>query len=327
MRAAKVLFWLTPLLVLAMLLAGCGASPTQVAQQDGGFLLALPRLTVDIDSQGKPSMAGLSPEQLKSLSFGQLDLTGFQLPKEYVAWFTATGLQHIELVHRDDGIHIFANGKAMPHVGWSAESLAKTSEMASALGLLDQRTAKLLKVFIPFAQRLGLDIALTFPLKEGAEAMPLRDPKAPVAAVAEAAEPMAQMKAHVTYDDNGVPSILSVSTRDLEEAFGVSMRQVEMPPAFLAQMQASNIQHISVRATPAGLMLYVNGDALPSFVWNDEYLNNAADLYGQLYYTDAYGPLRNAMKVILPMLDKVDGEVVLKFPTAAGAEEIPLPQP
>ena len=82
---------------------------------------------------------------------------------------------------------------------------------------------------------------------------------------------------------------------------------------------------------PDGLHIFVNGDALPSFVWGEDYLKNAADLYGQLYNPEIYGSqyqtLKDAVSVILPMLNNLDARVVLKFPVAAGAEEIPVPTP
>ncbi len=333
MIASKRLLWVVPLLlVVAMVLAACGSSPTQVAQQEGGFLLALPRITVDVDAEGNPSIAGLSPAQIKAMTFGQVDLTGMKFPKEYVDWFTTTDLQNVELVHKDDGMFIFVNGMAMPHIGWTGDSLARVSEVAGSLGLLNDQTSRLLKILIPFAERLGLDVAIRFPVQEGAEALPLRDLNAPIAAAAaEEEEPMAQVYADVSYDDNGVPSLLAVSTRDLEEAFGMSMRQVELAPSVLDTLKASNVQHITIMSQPDGLHIFVNGDALPSFVWGEDYLKNAADLYGQLYNPEIYGSqyqtLKDAVSVILPMLNNLDARVVLKFPVAAGAEEIPVPTP
>lgn len=331
MIASKRLFWVVPLLVVvALVMTACGSTPTQVAQQEGGFLLALPRITIDVDSEGNPSVAGLSPAQIKAMTFGQLDLTGMKFPKEYVDWFTTTGLQNIELVHKDDGMYVFANGMAMPHIGWTGESLARVSEVAGSLGLLNAQTARLLKILIPFAERLGIDVAIRFPVKEGGEALPLRDLNAPIAAaVNETKDPMAQIHAEVTYDDNGVPSILAVSTRDLEEAFGMNMRQVELAPSVLDTLKASNVQHLTISSQPDGLHIFVNGDQLPSLVWGDDYLKNAADLYGQLYdpsiYGSQYQTMEQAMAVILPMLNNLDAQVVMKFPKAEGADDIPLP--
>jgi len=317
---------LTTLLVIGLVLVGCGTVPTRVAEEKGGFVLALPRITIDVDSEGMPTIAGLTMEQIKTLTFNQVDLTGLRFPKEWVNGFTANNLQHIELVHEADGIHLFANGKPMPHIGWTAQSLAKVSDVAAGLGFLDPRTANMLRILVPFAQRTGLDIAIRFPLREGAEPIPLHDPKASASAMV-AEEPMAQIRAHITYDENGIPSILSVSTRDLESSLGLNLRALEMNPALLETMKNAGIQHITVRSTTNGLFLWVNQDPLPGLIWSDDYLKNVAELYSQLYPTEAFAATRQAVTMVLPIINNIDAEIVLKFPKAPGAADIPLPTP
>lgn len=316
----------TVLLVMGLILVGCGTVPTRVAEQEGGFVLALPRITIDVDSEGMPTIAGLTMQQIKTLTFGQVDLTGLRFPQEWVNGFTANNLQHIELVHEADGIHLFANGKPMPHIGWTAQSLAKVGDIAAGLGFLDARTAGILRILVPFAQRTGLDIAIRFPLREGAEPIPLHDPNAPASAMV-AEEPMAQVRAHVTYDENGIPSILSISTRDLESSLGLNLRALELNPALLETMKNAGIQHITVRSTANGLFLWVNQDPLPGLIWSDDYLKNVAELYGQLYSTADYAAIREAVSMILPVINNIDAEIVLKFPKAPGAADIPLPTP
>ncbi len=317
---------LTIFLVLGIILVGCGTVPTRVAEKEGGFVLALPRITIDVDSEGMPTLAGLTMQQIKTLTLNQVDLTGLRFPKDWVNGFTANNLQHIELVHEADGIHLFANGKPMPHIGWTAQSLAKVSDVAAGLGFLDARTASVLRILIPFAQRTGLDIAIRFPLREGAEPIPLRDPNAPASAMVEE-EPMAQIRAHITYDENGIPSILSVSTRDLESSLGLNLRALEMNPALLETMKNAGIQHITVRSTANGLFLWVNRDPLPGLIWSDDYLKNVTELYSQLYPTEAFAATREAVTMLLPIINNIDAEIVLKFPKAPGTADIPLPTP
>ena len=329
MITSKRLVLLLPVLLAALLLlTACGAEPTQVAEQDGGFTLALPRVTIQVDEQGIPSVAGMSPEMLKKVTFGQLDLTGVRVPQQYIDWFTRTNVQHFELVHKDDGIFAFVNGQPMPHLGWTGEKLSNMSEMAGAMGLLDPRTAKVLNILIPFAQRMGLDLAVKFPVAPGNEEVPLRDPSVPIPVAPTAEEAaMAKVRAQIKYDDNGVPNILSVSTRDLEDAFGVSARSMELPPASVQMMKDRGIQHLTVRSMPNGLFVWVNDAEMPGFVWSNDFLQNAAGLYGQIYNTDDYAQVRQAVAMLLPLLNKVDAEVVLLFPTGDGVKAIPLPNP
>ncbi len=329
MKTVKLFSWLMLLLLLAGIMAACGSQVTPVAEPDSEFVLALPRLVIDIDSEGVPSVAGLDPQTLKTITFGQVDLTGVRVPKQYVDWFTTTNLQHIEVVHRDDGEYIFVNGQPLPHVGWDSDSLRALSSLAGELGLINQPMAKLLSLLVPFVQRLGLDVAVRFPVREGVDIIPLRDPAepAPQPSVSESAPTVALVKTHLTFDENGIPSVLSVSTREMEEALGVSLRQMELPPSVVQQLTDAGIQHITVRTMPDGLFLWVNDNPLPTLVWSDQFLENAADLYGQLYYTDAYATAREAVKTLLPLVDNVDGEIVLIFPVPEGVAKIPIPSP
>ncbi|NOZ48444.1 MAG: hypothetical protein GXP37_00155 [Chloroflexi bacterium] len=321
--------WLVPVLLLALVLTGCGDKPTEVAEQGGEFLLALPRIVVDINSDGVPSITGITPETIKRLTFGQLDLTGMRMDPAYIKWFTRTNLQHVEVVHKNDGLFIFANNDPLPHIAWDGEALQSTGQLASDSGMLDPRVAKVVTMLTPFIQRIGIDIAVRFPIASNAEEIPLSDPGDAMAMLSAQAEEssIAKVRVHIRYDAEGVPSVLSVSTKDLEEALGTSLRQMQLAPQTIKMMQGANIQHILVRTTTTGVLLFVNGKALPHVAWSDAYLKNGADLYGQLYDTPAYQLSREAVTMLLPVLNNIDGEVVLRFPLAEGAEEIPLPNP
>ncbi|RME49240.1 MAG: hypothetical protein D6791_01200 [Chloroflexi bacterium] len=317
---------LLPLLVLALLLAACGGKPTQVAEEEGGFLLALPQITVDIDSQGVPSVAGFTAETVKQLTFGQLDLTGLRVDPALVNWFTQTNLQHVVLVHRNDGLYIIANNEPLPHIGWDTESLRATSDVATDFGLLDPRIAKIVKLFVPFVQRIGLNIAVRFPVAPGQEVIEVADANEVLSSITvEPTEDLAIARLHLNYDENGVPSVLDVSLNDVEEALGISLAQAKLSPALVQQMTNAGIQHVMVRTADNGLLLFVNGQPLPNLAWSEELLSNGAKVFGQLYPTDEFTLSREAVNVLLPMLNDIDGEVVLLFPLAPGAEAIPLP--
>ena len=107
--------------VLAVILAGCGgqaAQPTTGPTTSSGelFQIALPRLVVDVDAEGNPSILGISPALLSAVG---VDVAGFKLPKELVDQFTKAGVQHLEIASVGDRLMFFANGKPLPHLGWS----------------------------------------------------------------------------------------------------------------------------------------------------------------------------------------------------------------
>lgn len=332
MFVSKRIYLLTSLLLLALLLVACGDKPTDVAEQEDGFMLALPRINIDIDEEGMPSVAGISPETLEKISMGMVDLQQFRMPKNYVDWFTSANVQHMELVHTNDGLYVFVNGNPMPHLAWSGDSLSTAADLAADLDQLNPYMAKVLKLLIPFIQRTGIDVGMTFPMQPGADPIPMRDPDAPLkmAPASEAENNLAIVRVHVSYDDEGVPSVLAISSKDIEEALGYSMRQVQLEPAFVDKMEEAGIQHITMRTTPQGLLLWKNDNALPYLAWSDENLRNSATLVDDmvaLYDLPEWDAVREAVNLMLPMLDNINGEIVLLFPVPEGVESIPIPQP
>ncbi len=331
MFVSKRIYLLTSLLLLALLLVSCGDKPTDVAEQEGGFMLALPRITIDVDAEGVPSVAGISPETLEKLSMGMLDLKDFRLPQNYVDWFTSANVQHMELVHTNDGLYVFVNGNPMPHLAWSGDSLSTAADLAADLDQLNPYMAKVLKLLIPFIQRTGIDVGMTFPMQAGADAIPMHDPDVPLkSAASEPESSLAMVRVHVSYDDEGVPSVLAISSKDVEEALGYSLRQVQLEPEFIDKMGDAGIQHITMRTTPEGLVLWSNDDALPYLSWSDDNLRNSAMLVDDMvaqYNQPEWDAVREAVNLMLPMLDNVDGEIVLLFPVPEGVESIPIPQP
>ena len=331
MFVSKRIYLLTSLLLLALLLVSCGDKPTDVAEQEGGFMLALPRINIAVDSEGVPSVAGISPETLEKLSMGMLDLQDFRLPENYVDWFTSANVQHMELVHTNDGLYVFVNATPMPHLAWSGDSLSTAADLAADLDQLNPYMAKVLKLLIPFIQRTGIDVSMTFPLQSGADAIHMRDPDAPLkSAASEPESSLAMVRVHVSYDDEGVPSVLAISSKDVEEALGYSLRQVQLDPGFIDKMGDAGVQHITMRTTPEGLVLWSNDAALPYLSWSDDNLRSSAMLVDDmvaLYELPEWDAVREAVNLMLPMLDNIDGEIVLLFPVPEGVESIPIPQP
>src|SRR4029450_6140458 len=155
-------------MAVGLILAGCGTQPTPLTDQSGDFAVSLPRITVDVNADGVPSIAGISPDAVKAMTFGQVDLSNLRVPKEYVDWFTSANIQNVELVHKDDGLYLYVNGKPLPHLGWNSESFDAMGDLVSQTGVLAEPFASIVKMALPFVRNVGADVVIKFPAHEGA---------------------------------------------------------------------------------------------------------------------------------------------------------------
>ena len=311
----RLIFSFLILMLLASVLTACGGEPVKLSDTNADFVLALPRLVVDIDSNGVPSIGGISPTLLALVG---VDVSQFAMDPQYVDWFTKANIQHIEFVQRDDGVYIFVNGQLMPNLAWSADELDTLAETLTKLKVVKPEFETVLNLLIPVIQHTGLNIVLKFPVQPTAEVIPLRDVnaeiKAPTKSEAEATEPMAILKARITFDENGVPSIMGVSTEDLSKAGLAGLQNVGLSKQTMQDLQDAQISKVTVKATPDGLIVWINDSQLPYLAWGDNKLEQVADLYSQLYFTPEYERQSELVKTFLPMLAEVDGEVTLEFP-------------
>lgn len=326
MNSIKRLCWVFSLAVVLTLASACTGEPTRLTQESEDFAVSLPRVVIDVNAQGVPSVAGVSADVLRTASFGQFDPSILTVPQVYVDWFTRTNLQHFEVVHKDDGLFLFANGKPLPHIGWSSESFSNIGEVVNQTGVLMPAYSSLVNMALPFVQRVGMDVAFRFPLQDGAQPIAFAEPSSMQMLATQDEPAVAMARVAVKYSDQGVPSIMNVSSRDLGNAIGYDLSMLELTPDMVNYVKGTGIQHITVHSTNDGVLLWVNDKMLPNLVWSEEYLKNSVDLFGQLYYTTDPNLLQ-ALNVLLPALSKVDAEAVLHFPVAEGAQPIAVPKP
>ena len=331
MNSVKKFISVVPL--VALLLSACSNNrATEVGDPTSDFYLALPRIELSVDANGTPSLANVDPKVFSMLTGGAVNLSQYQvIPPAYVQWLVSAGVQHIEIVHKGDGLFIFVNNKPLPHVGWSGESIATvgdtTADIGQKYGMFDERVAKTVKLLVPFVRRLGVDVALRLPLAQGATPLELRPAGGQIDAVASTdVAPLAQARLVVTYDTAGVPSVAGLSTTDIEALVpGMSMSQLQLDPTMVRTMTDLGIQHIVLKTDKDGILLGVNDKPLPSIVWNDEYLKNGAELFTALNTYPEYAGLNDLVTTLLPSLKQANVELALRFPLAPGAQKLGSP--
>ena len=152
------------LVVFAVVLAGCGGQGVEPATGPTTstgelFQIALPRLVIDIDAEGNPSILGISPALLSA--FG-VDVSGFRLPKTLVDQFVKAGVQHLEIASVGDRLMLFADGMPLAHLGWTPDSLTR---LLGTMQTLEMPNADMIQRVLPLITRLGLDVVLRFPAR------------------------------------------------------------------------------------------------------------------------------------------------------------------
>lgn len=317
MNAARHPLRLLVVLSLFLLLAACAGPAEQISAPDPGFFLSLSRLVIDIDSEGLPSVAGVDVERLNQLTFGMIDLRWLRLDPAYVRWFSDANLQHIEFVHREDGMLLYVNAAPLPTLTWDDESLGAVQQVVSESGLFTPQVGQLIEIFIPFLQRLAIDVAVRFPLAAGAEVIPLRDPVAQPATIsaqaAAAAPPMLTMHLTLPYDSQGNLALQPGTAQALRD-LGVNVPYLALAPQTVSGLAAANIQQVTVRKVGSGLFVFINDKPLPHITWDTSSLENSSGLVSQLFYTPEYALTRQTVESILPLLADVDGSITMQFP-------------
>lgn len=311
------------LTLIALVAAGCGPAmqPAAAPQTESGevFTIALPRIVIDFDANGNPSIGTFGIATLRSWGLIADNVTA-QLPPDVVRSMTAYNIQHIELRQTGQGIVVFVNSKAMPYLGWTDEGLAKLSALAGLFGQ-NQQTVQVASKFLPIVRRLGLDMVLTFPVKDGSQKIELANPDEVVKAVAAPSTTPASavIQFEIKYDEQGVPGILGITASDLA-ALGIRPA-LALRSDTLQILQANNIQTIELRSKGDGIYLYVNGDPLPYIAWDQTLMGNAADLAIQTM-PGAQAWVAELVKMTAPALTNTDVAVMVHFPVAQGKTPI-----
>ncbi len=303
------------ILIAVLVLAACGPAtmPTTGPKTPSGevFMIALPRIVVDFDSEGNPtSILGLDLSKLP------LQVGALRLPAQLAQMLITGKVQHIELAFVGHGVVAYVDGKPMPFIYWDDESLDRALTLAGALGL---QNAGLYREVVPMITRLGMDLVLRLPTQAGEAEVPMtKSGEAAQLAVTPTTEPAAVIIAfEIKYDENGTPGILGITAADLA-GVGIPL-PVGLAPNTLRSLQAANIQSIELRSRPSGLYVYVNNEVLPNLAWDTGMLTNVADFLARLMPGSPYVQI---LQFFVPGLDRLDLDILVHFPLAPGAEPI-----
>ncbi|MGC8780381.1 MAG: hypothetical protein ACP5UQ_05890 [Anaerolineae bacterium] len=308
------------LVVVSLILAACGPamSPSTSPKTARGdtFLLALPRLEIEFDKDGNPTVLGMKLAEVGAM-LGQ-DLSGIRLDPFLVNWMMTTDIQHIEMRQTGDGMAVVVNGKPLPHITWNDQSLERALQLAEVFAPGNENQFNAIRKLLPIVSRLGLDVVVRFPLQPGAKAIPLAEPAVVMAKANPVKDPASLILwFDIRYDAQGVPSVLGITGYDLAD-LGLPL-PVAIDRPMLQSLQNKNVQALELRTKPDGLFIYLNNEPLPNLTWDRQLLKNAAELYARM---NPQSPIIPTVNQLIPGMDTLDIGVLVYFPPAPGVPVI-----
>ncbi len=139
------------------------------------------------------------------------------------------------------------------------------------------------------------------------------------AAIASADELVIDMPAVVVdFASDGSASIGGTPVSELGALAGVDLSTLTLPADWVNYFTLTGVQHIAVSNGADGLTVLVNGEPVPSLVWDENSLVATAETVKSL------GVAVPVLEKVLPLVQKLGVGVVLRFPVQAGAEIIPF---
>jgi hypothetical protein len=108
---------------------------------------------------------------------------------------------------------------------------------------------------------------------------------------------------------------------ELGGGLGAGLAALSIPPDMVSSITAFNIQHIQIDNTPEGLLILVNGQAIPSLAWDGEKLVATADVL------ETVGAGVALLDRALPLLTSLGVGVIFRFPVAEGEAALPMIAP
>ena len=326
----RAAIWISLLLVVGLVLAGCGArsgaGETAAAFKDGTLVVDVPSLVVDYDADGNPSVGSTPLSSLQSVLPADV-VKLLTLDKGVIDTMTGANIQHIQISNVPGGVRILVNGQAVPSLAWDGEALTNATELAGALG---PALPASLKGLLPVLTNLGAGVALRFPPAQGAETIPLVVPAdQSKAATAQAAQQefmkqagtAPEIRIPVTYSADGSWTVQGMTDSEWQALTGVPFGALRLDPELLKSAAAAGITNAVVSTDPQGIHIDLNGKKLPYIAWGSGEINQALELAEQ---TGALSGLPGGMdadsfvklvETLLPALQSSNVTIQVAFPS------------
>jgi hypothetical protein len=124
----------------------------------------------------------------------------------------------------------------------------------------------------------------------------------------------------ISYSSAGEPSIGATPLSDLQAlAPDALLSQLTLDEATIERMSAAGIQHIQLSNTPSGVRILVNGQPLPTLVWDANSLDTLLELLEPIEPAAI-----TSLGTLLDAITNLGIGLAVRLPTPEGVQEIPL---
>lgn len=295
MNRKRSLF-LSLLLVALLVLVGCapraGAGTVAANAGSDALYLDLPAILVEYDAEGQASLLGMPVSEL-SAALGA-DLSALSLGPETIQQFTDAGIQHLQINNQPNVLRIYTNGNPLPAIIWNEEAMNALAETLSGMGT----DASMLSTLTPLLPNLGVGLILQMPAPSGSRAIPLQtsgatlDSQAALRAFDAAKAAQASINLTLDYAADGSVQIGGIAPFMLN-MIGLNPAALALPPDQIESITGQGIQSLGVKTVQNGLLLQLNGNALPYLQWsNANEVTNLLTLAGAFAGPDMAGQLQ-----------------------------------
>lgn len=295
MNSKRSLF-LTVVLVAGLLLAGCaprpGAGTVAASAGSDALYLDLPAILIEFDAEGQASVLGMPAAELGA-ALGA-DLSALSLGAETIQKFTDAKIQHLQINNQPNVLRIYLNGSPLPAIIWNEEAMNALAETLTGMGT----DASLLSTLTPLLPNLGVGLALKMPVPSGTQAIPLQtsganlDSAAALRAFDAAKAAQSSINLTLDYADDGSVQIGGIAPFMLN-MIGLNPAALALPPDQIESITSQGIQSLGVKTVQNGLLLQLNGNALPYLQWsNANEVTNLLNLAGAFAGPEMAGQLQ-----------------------------------
>jgi hypothetical protein len=288
----------------------------------------LPAIVIDINADGSASVGNVPVSQLGAMAGA--DLSTLAVPADWVNFFVAGNIQHLQVNNHAGGLTLLVNGEAIPSLAWDGESLTATADTLEVFGL----AVPMLEKVLPLVQRLGLGVIVRFPVASGAEVIPLYvegDSSAAQAAQAAQDEFLAAVGAPpkinlpVFYAADGSYSVGDLTDTEWTALTGVPWYALRLNPALLDGLKAAGVESLGISTDVDGILVLVNDRALPRLTWGEGQLVHLLDVADQIGLWNMMAPGMNLGDILatvyslLPVVQTTDFSLTVHFGDAGMA--------